>query len=88
MMEFEWDRYNLRKFPPHAITPMEIEEVFDDYNRCSFHAYGGRKALIGITEEGRILTIIYVINNRKIRPITGWDATNTEKKSYNKRKRK
>ncbi|WP_407267974.1 hypothetical protein [Radiobacillus sp. PE A8.2] len=69
----------------HEITPQEAEEVFYDPNRCKHNAYGGRVKIIGVTEDGRILAIVYEKSKKRFRPFTGWDATSNEKKSYNKR---
>ncbi len=86
-MEFEWDRHNIRHIQRHNITPEEAEQVFYDPDRCKHNAYDGSRKLIGMTEDGRILTIIYEKKKNKFRPFTGWDSSESEKKVYNRRRR-
>jgi uncharacterized protein len=86
-LEFDWDRNNISHLQRHNITPQEAEEVFYDSDRCLHNAYDGRRKIVGMTENGRILAIVYDKNGKKFRPFTGWEATETERKSYNKRRR-
>lgn len=84
---FDWDRGNLGHILMHNIEPQEAEEVFYDPDRCIHNAHSGNKKIIGMTEDGRLLAIVYTKREKKIRPITGWNATETERKSYNRRRR-
>lgn len=69
---FDWDRGNIEHIFRHDIEPLEAEEVFFDPDRCVHNAHDGNKKIIGKTEDGRILTIVYIKREKKIRPITGW----------------
>ncbi|KKK39929.1 hypothetical protein WQ57_01260 [Mesobacillus campisalis] len=83
---FDWDRENIGHLARHNITPQEVEEIFSDPNRCIHNAHSGNRKIVGMSEEGRILAIIYTKREKKFRPFTGWDATERERKSYNKRR--
>ena len=48
------------------------------YNRLGERRYG----LIGATDEGRILTVIYTHRAGRIRVVTARDATHSEKRRY------
>ncbi|WP_338779782.1 BrnT family toxin [Metabacillus sp. FJAT-52054] len=84
---FDWDRENVEYIFQHDISPQEAEEAFYDPDRSIHHAHSGNRKIIGMTEDGRLLAIIYTKREKKIRPITGWDATETERKSYNRKRR-
>ncbi|KZZ84130.1 BrnT family toxin [Bacillus sp. SJS] len=84
---FDWDRGNIEHIFQHDISPQEAEEAFYDPDRSIHHAHSGNRKIIGMTEDGRLLAIIYTKREKKIRPITGWDATETERKSYNRKRR-
>ncbi|MGG5255133.1 hypothetical protein ACQYAD_17015 [Neobacillus sp. SM06] len=86
-MEFEWDRHNIRHIQRHNSTSKEAEQVFYDPDRCKHNAYDGNRKLIGMTEDGRILTIVYEKKSNKFRPFTGWDSTESERKVYSRRRR-
>ena len=87
MVEFDWDDHNIEYILEHGIESYEAEQVFEDMDRCSLNAHSGRKKLVGMTDDGRILTIIYEMRGKKIRVCTGWDAAEYERKSYNRRRR-
>ncbi len=84
---FDWDRHNIWKVERHNLSTEEVEQVFYDPNRCKHNAYDGRRKIIGMTEDGRLLTIVYEKREKKIRPITGWDSEEPEKRAYNRRRR-
>lgn len=66
----------------------EAEESMSDVGRVSFDAHGkGIKGVIGKTEEGRILVVIYVARDGLNRVITARNATDAEKQIYRRRNR-
>lgn len=87
-MVFDWDYNNERKVMAHGIEPEEAEQAFYDPDRIRLDAHTARKKLVGMTEDGRILTVIYEIRQTMIRIVTGWDSAEWERKTYNKRRRK
>lgn len=45
-----------------------------------------RRAVLGATEAGRVLFVVYTIRDGRIRSVMGRDATDGEKKAYRRRK--
>lgn len=87
MTDFQWDDANIEHIALHGITPEEAEEAATDPRRVPTDAYTAangerRRGLIGKTQDGRILTVIYTSRGGAFRVITAWDATINEKKSY------
>ena len=60
---FEWDDGNVAHIAEHGITPDEVEEAFADPRRLGVDAYTTpterRWGLVGSTEEGRLLFVVY-----------------------------
>lgn len=74
----------------HGVDPSEVEEAVLDPRRLKSDArnmFGERReALIGATDGGRILHIVYTRRGgEKVRPITVRDADGTEKRRYRRR---
>jgi len=85
-MEFDWDQANFDHIANHRVNANEVEQIFSDSNRLEAKAYSVRGeqrfAILGQTESGRILTVIYTIRNGKIRAITAYRATRKEQRRY------
>src|SRR4051794_24879924 len=86
-LEFEWDDHNIEHIAEHAVEPYEAEEVFDDVNRCPVDAHSGRRGLMGMTENGRLIVVIYEIRGGLIRVCTAREPSNGEKRVYKRRRR-
>jgi uncharacterized DUF497 family protein len=84
--DFEWDKCNEEHVRRHGVEPEEVEEAPTDPERKPLAAYnkGGerRRGVIGATEAGRILFVIYAVREGRVRPITANDATRTQKRRY------
>lgn len=83
---FDWDAGNEGHVLAHGVEPGEVEEALLDPDGFGIDAYDvpreQREALIGATEEGRILLIVYTVRGGKVRPITARDASGVQKKRY------
>ncbi len=84
---YDWDDNNINHIlEEHGLEPFEIEEALEDPSSKSQGAYNTnqekRFALIGATEAGRILFVVYTIRENKIRPITAFDAKDNMKRRY------
>ena len=83
---FDWDEGNEGHVTRHGIEPYEVEEALLDSERkpLSAHNRGGekRRGLIGATEAGRIIFVIYALRGGKVRPITANDVTKAQKRRY------
>ncbi len=85
-LEFEWDEANLKHIGRHRVTAEEVEEALTDPRRLGAPAYDVRGetrwALLGATETGRVLFVVYTRRRGKIRVVTARDATSKEKRRY------
>lgn len=89
-MDFDWDDANLEHIARHNVEDFEVEEVFFDPVRKRDNAYSKsgeqRRALIGMTEDGRILYVVYTKRRGKIRPLMARDVSSAEKARYRRRR--
>lgn len=85
-MDFEWDEYNINHIARHNVTLEEAEEALLDFRRIGTPAYQvtneQRWAVLGSTEAGRILFVVFTRRDGRIRVVTARDATNKEKRRY------
>ena len=83
---FDWDSSNEEHVLAHGVEPGEVEEALLDPQRIRADARNvveeRRYALIGATEEGRVLFVIYAERDSKVRPITARDASDAQKRRY------
>ncbi len=84
---FIWDDHNIEHIAKHGVEVFEVEEAMLDGDRVKINAHSGHLGLIGATEEGRRLVVIYIKKiGKKYRVITARDAEEEEKKLYKRRK--
>ena len=81
-IEFEWDEGNSEKnWNKHGVTQQEAEQAFLDKHKFITndiaHTTGEEKRfiLLGKTEEGRLLYIVYTVREMRIRVISARDMT-------------
>ena len=83
---FDRDDANVDHLARHNVTPEEAEEALQDPRRIGTPAYEveseRRWALIGATEDGRVLFVVFTRRGRQGRVVTGQDATPREKRRY------
>jgi hypothetical protein len=83
---FIWDEENIQHIARHNVEPSEAEDALMDPQRIKFSAHSGNMGIIGLTEDGRRLVVIYIKKvMAKIRVITARDATETESRAYRRR---
>ncbi len=90
-MEFEWDDGNQTKsLIKHGTTKEESEQVFINQYILRIDEYHNlgevRFKLIGTTDDGKILFVIFTTRQDKIRIISARLASNNERKEYNEKK--
>ena len=85
---FEWDAGNILKiWDSHQVRPSECEQVF--FNG----PFGGRPdekhsqteerhLVLGQTNEGRLLTVIYTIRGKLIRVVNAWPMSRKDRRIY------
>ncbi len=89
MDEFDWNDANEDHIARHGVTRKEAEEAYLDPNKrgvsIAKRATEPRWAVLGKTENGRILYLIYTLRQEYVRIITAYDAGQSEKKYYKRK---
>ena len=87
--EFQWDDANVEHIARHGVTPEEAEEAYLDENRRYLSIPRTftemRRALLGKTEDGRMLFLVYTLRLGYVRILSTRDATSPEKHQYRKK---
>jgi len=89
---FEWDKANVEKnWEKHRVRPEECEEAF--FNRV-FVAKDERHSqveerfyLLGETNAGRRLFVVFTLRGERIRVISARDMSRKERKAYEELKK-
>jgi uncharacterized DUF497 family protein len=87
---FEWDKGNIDKnWEKHRVAYVECEELLLNgrfiVNKDTVHsANEDRYRVLGRTDDGRILFLVFTVRGDKIRVITARDANKKERKAYEK----
>ena len=86
---FEWDDGNVDHLAEHGVAPTEAEEAFADRHGFSVPAYSTptelRGAVVGATEAGRVLFVVYTQRGDRIRVVTARDADPAFRRRYRRR---
>jgi hypothetical protein len=85
---FEWDEGNITKnWEKHRVSHIECEEIF--FNRPivvkkdeQHSMTEGRYFVLGKTDAGRLLFLVFTIRGNKIRIISARDLNRKERKIY------
>lgn len=89
-VKFEWDKYNtVKNWAKHEVRPYEAEEAFIDQfaiilNDEIHSGLERRYILIGKTRKHRVLYIVFMIRNRRVRVISTRTAHKKEVSIYEK----
>jgi uncharacterized DUF497 family protein len=85
-VDFDWDDANRQHVQMHGVEPAEAEDALLDPRRIGVQAYRIRRerrwAVLGATEESRILFVVFTRRRSTPRVITARDATLREKRRY------
>jgi uncharacterized DUF497 family protein len=85
---FEWDEGNIRKnWERHRVSHIECEEIFFNspiiVRRDTPHSIGeDRHFVLGRTDSGRLLLVVFTVRGTKIRVISARDMNRKEGKIY------
>jgi uncharacterized DUF497 family protein len=85
---FEWDEGNIKKnWERHRVSYIECEEVFFNQplvvQEDEAHSKGEeRYYVLGKTNDGRYLFVVFTIRHNKIRVITARDMSRKERRAY------
>jgi uncharacterized DUF497 family protein len=87
---FDWDEYNVEHVAAHGHEWWETEQIILDPDRLFLQradtATEDRWVVIGKTESGRVLVVVYTRRGRRIRVITA-RAPNTREARFFSRRR-
>ena len=90
---FDWDEGNeFKSYTKHNVTKKESEEVF--YNAPLFFGKGKnnnnetRMLVYGKSNSDRLLTVVFIIRNGKIRIISARPQSKNERKYYYEKSKK
>ncbi len=87
--EFEWDSGNSTKsLSKHGVPAEEVESVFELKlavplgRQVSPPAEEERLCVVGPSNDGRMISIVFTLRDGKVRPISSRMANRKEKKAY------
>lgn len=87
-VEFDWDDENRAHLAAHKVAPAEFEQLLDnepadlDYELIDDEE---RYRSVGLTDGGRLLSVVWTIRNGKIRAITAFPASVSDRKAFRER---
>ena len=84
-VSLEWYDENIEHISKHRVTPVEVEDVCFGLH-IAYSGENNRYILYGQTDNGRYLKIVLKrLHGSRFRPITAFDISESEKRSYRKR---
>lgn len=89
-MQFEWNQGNLNKnVKKHNVTNQEAEEVYINtpiilFADAKHSSLESRFGLLGKTNNGRLLSIVFTKRGTKVRIITARPMSRKERRAYEK----
>ncbi|MHB1628385.1 MAG: BrnT family toxin [Bacilli bacterium] len=86
--KFDWDADNEEHLSRHDVASYEAEEAMTDPERVGFDVHEkGKKGIVGHTEDGRLLFVVYVVRDGMYRVITARDLNDGERHAFRRRSR-
>jgi len=84
-LEFDWDDENTKHLAADKVTPTEFEQAMNnDPVDLDFELMDGEERFrsVGITNGGRFLPVVWTIRRGKIRAVTAFPASVSNKKVF------
>ena len=84
-IEFDWDEENAKHLGAHKVAPAEFEQLLmNDPLDLNFEMAGNeeRYRSVGLTNSGRLLSVVWTIRNGKVRAITAFPAGMSDRKAF------
>jgi uncharacterized protein len=84
-IEFDWDAENKKHLAAHKVTSVEFEQVFkSDPLDLAYDLVDReeRYRSVGLTDRGRMLSVVWTIRNGKIRAVTAFPASVFDRRAY------
>jgi uncharacterized DUF497 family protein len=89
-IEFDWDDGNTKHLATHKVTPAEFEQVLNnDPLDLDYAVIDGeeRYRSVGITNGGRFLLVAWTVRGGKVRAVTAFPASVSNKNTFLERSR-
>jgi uncharacterized DUF497 family protein len=89
-IEFDWDDENTKHLAAHDVTPAEFEQAMNNHPLdlgCDVIDGEERYRSVGITNIGRLLLVVWIVRNDKIRAVTAFPASASNKRDFLERPR-
>ncbi len=84
-IEFDWDVENRKHLGAHKVAPAEFEQVLHNNPiDLTFDLIDNedRYRSVGLTNGGRLLTVVWTIRDGKVRAITAFPASVADRKAF------
>jgi uncharacterized protein len=84
-IEFDWDDGNKGHLAAHDVSPAEFEQVLNsDPIDLDYALIGGeeRYRSVGLTDGGRLLSVVWTIRSGMVRAITAFPASASDRKAF------
>ena len=84
-IEFDWDDENKKHLDAHKVAPAEFEQLlYNDPIDLNFEMIDNeeRYRSVGLTNGGRMLSVVWTIRNGKVRAITAFPASVSDRKAF------
>jgi len=85
LLVFDWDEYNLRKIRVHRIRRVEVEQALSNGPIPIYEqeiAGESRFVYYGEADSGRLLAIVLIEREDRIRVVTAYELDAGQKKKY------
>jgi uncharacterized DUF497 family protein len=89
-IEFDWDYDNTKHLAAHKVTREEFEQVMNNGALdldCDVIDGEERYRSVGITNGGRFLLAVWIVRNGKIRAVTAFRASVSNRRDFLERPR-
>ena len=84
-IEFDWDDENKKHLDAHKVAPAEFEQLLNnDPIDLDFELIENeeRYRSVGLTNAGRLLSVVWTIRTGKVRAITAFPASVSDRKAF------
>ena len=84
-IEFDWDDENQKHLDDHKVAPAQFEQLLhNDRVDLNFELIDNeeRYRSVGLTNAGRLLSVAWTIRRGKVRAITAFSASVSDRKAF------
>lgn len=89
-VQFDWDAENRKHLAAHKVTPSEFEQVMchdPEELDCEIIDSEYRYRSVGVTDGGRLLSVVWTVRHDKVRAITAFPAPAKDKQAFLRRRK-